>query len=95
MAAPAAGAEAGGALHVTVLSPERTVYEGTADSVVAPAFNGHLGILRGHAPLMALLGEGDLRITSHGRDLRFHVSGGFLQVAHDEVTVLSEHASEA
>ena len=96
MAAPAAGAETGGgALHVTVLSPERTVYEGTAESVVAPAYNGSLGILRGHAPLMALLGEGSLRIRSGGKELRYQVAGGFLQVADNEVTVLSERAEEA
>jgi F-type H+-transporting ATPase subunit epsilon len=95
MAAPAAGAESGGALHVTVLSPERTVYEGVADSVTAPAHNGSLGILRGHAPLMALLGEGALRIRTGGQELRFQVSGGFLQVANNEVTVLSERADAA
>ena len=96
MAAPAAGTGAGaGALHVVVLSPERTVYEGAADSVVAPAYNGSLGILRGHAPMMALLGEGALRITHGGQELRYTVAGGFLQVADNQVTVLSEHAEAA
>jgi F-type H+-transporting ATPase subunit epsilon len=94
MAAPAAGA-GGGALHVVVLSPEATVYEGEADQVIAPAYNGSLGILRGHAPLMALLGEGSLRITSGGRELRYTVAGGFLQVADNQVTVLSERAEAA
>ena len=94
MAAPAANT-ASGALHVVVLSPERTVYEGAADSVIAPAYNGSLGILRGHAPLMALLGEGTLRIRSGGKDLSYQVAGGFLQVADNEVTVLSERAEEA
>jgi F-type H+-transporting ATPase subunit epsilon len=94
MAAPAASTGSG-ALHVVVLSPERTVYEGAADQVVAPAWNGSLGILRGHAPLMALLGEGSLRITSGGQELRYTVAGGFLQVADNQVTVLSEHAAEA
>ena len=91
MAAPATTSGAG-ALHVVVISPETTVYEGAADSVVAPAWTGELGILRGHAPLMALLGEGDLRVTTGGRTERFHVQGGFLQVLDDVVTVLSEHA---
>ncbi len=94
MAAPAAGTGAG-ALHVVVLSPERTVFEGTADQVIAPALNGSLGILRGHAPLMALLGEGSLRITSGGQESRFTVAGGFLQVADNQVTVLSERAEAA
>ncbi|HEU4456976.1 MAG TPA: F0F1 ATP synthase subunit epsilon [Longimicrobium sp.] len=93
--AAAAGNAGAGALHVVVLSPERTVYEGEADQVVAPAFNGQLGILRGHAPLMALLGQGVLRVTSGGREQRFEVSGGFLQVADNVVTVLSERAAEA
>jgi F-type H+-transporting ATPase subunit epsilon len=96
MAAPAAGTGAGaGGLHVVVLSPERTVYDGAADQVIAPAYNGSLGILRGHAPLMALLGEGSLRISRGGQELRYQVSGGFLQVADNQVTVLSERAEES
>ena len=95
MAAPAAGQAGAGALHVVVLSPEATVYEGEADAVVAPAFNGSLGILRGHAPLMALLGEGSLRITHGGDERSYHVAGGFLQVADNRVTVLSERAEAA
>ena len=94
MAAAGGGAEGAG-LHVVVLSPEATVYEGEATQVVAPASNGYLGILRGHAPLMALLGEGVLRVEN-GRDSRkFNVAGGFLQVVDDVVTVLSERAAAA
>ncbi|HYW09848.1 MAG TPA: ATP synthase F1 subunit epsilon [Longimicrobium sp.] len=93
MATPAAGAAGGtGALHVSVLSPEQAIYEGPATSVVAPAWNGQLGILRGHAPLMALLGEGVLRIQNDRETLEFTVSGGFLQVVDNVVTVLSERA---
>jgi F-type H+-transporting ATPase subunit epsilon len=92
MAAPATGA---GAMRVSVLSPEQTVYEGDATSVVAPAWNGQLGILRGHAPLMALLGEGVLRIENGRETLQFRVSGGFLQVVDNVVTVLSERATAA
>ncbi|HEY0151995.1 MAG TPA: ATP synthase F1 subunit epsilon [Longimicrobium sp.] len=94
MAAPAAGT-AGGAMRVSVLSPEQTVYEGDATSVVAPAWNGQLGILRGHAPLMALLGEGILRIENGRETLQFRVSGGFLQVVDNVITVLSERATAA
>ena len=94
MATPAVGSEGAAALHVTVLSPEQTVYEGEATHVMVPAWNGRLGILRGHAPLMALLGEGELRIDN-GRDTaRFQVAGGFLQVADNVVTVLSERATK-
>jgi F-type H+-transporting ATPase subunit epsilon len=82
-------------LTVSVISPERTVFEGSADMVVAPAWDGEIGILRGHAPLVVLLGEGELRVTSGGNEQRFHVAGGFMQVAEDMVTVLSERADSA
>lgn len=96
MAAPAGAAAAnGGTLRVSVISPEATIFEGEAESVVAPAWDGELGILRGHAPLMALLGEGRLRVTAGGRTTAFRVRGGFLQVVDDVVTVLSEHAEAA
>ena len=87
-----AGSEA---LRVVVISPERTLFEGGADSVVAPAWDGELGILRGHAPLMALLGSGDLRVRHGGETEHFHVEGGFLQVVDNVVTVLSERAESA
>ena len=94
MAAPAATTTSG-SLHVVVISPERTVFDGPADAVVAPALDGELGILRGHAPLMALLGSGQMRVTRGGTVDRFHVEGGFLQVADNIVTVLSERAETA
>ena len=78
-----------------MISSEAIIYEGEADQVIAPAYNGSLGILRGHAPLMALLGTGTLRID-HGREQKtFIVSGGFLQVVDNQVTVLSESATAA
>ena len=92
MAAPVSGGGLSGSLHVVVISPEQTIFDGEAESVVAPAWDGELGILRGHAPLMALLGEGYLRVRSGGRTEHFHVEGGFLQVVDNVVTVLSERA---
>ena len=81
-------------LRVSVISPERTVFEGEADMVVAPGFDGELGILSGHAPLMTLLGRGTLRVE--GREgARFTVEGGFLQVADDQVRVVTERATAA
>ena len=80
-------------LLVVVISPERTLFEGTADSVIAPAWDGELGILRGHAPLMALLGSGNLRVRQGNDTETFHVEGGFLQVVDNVVTVLSEKAT--
>jgi F-type H+-transporting ATPase subunit epsilon len=80
-------------LTVSVVSPERVLFEGQADSVVAPAFDGEVGILRSHAPMVTLLGRGELRVTSGGSVTRFTVEGGFLQVADDQVRVVTEKAA--
>lgn len=79
-------------IHVTVVSPERAVFEGEAESIIAPAQDGLVGILPGHAPFVTLLGEGVLQVrvdaTTHG----FSVRGGFLQVIRNTVRVVTEHA---
>lgn len=81
-------------LKVSVISPEAVLFEGSTDSIVAPAHDGELGILTGHAPMMALLGKGVLRVGSDGAQ-RFNVDGGFLQVVDNVVRVVTERASAA
>ena len=80
-------------LTVSVISPEAILFEGAAESVVAPAFDGEVGILTGHAPMMTLLGQGELRLGT-GAGQRFRVQGGFLQVVDDHVRVVTEYASK-
>jgi F-type H+-transporting ATPase subunit epsilon len=82
-------------LTVSVISPEALVFEGTTDSVVAPGFDGELGILSDHAPLMTLLGKGVLRIGTGGETKSFAIEGGFLQVAGNAVRVVTEKATAA
>ena len=81
-------------LKVSVISPEALVFEGETESVVAPAFDGELGILTGHAPLMTLLGKGTLRIGG-GAGKTFSIEGGFLQVVENVVRVVTEKAVPA
>jgi F-type H+-transporting ATPase subunit epsilon len=80
-------------LNVSIISPEALVFEGQADSVVAPAFDGDVGILTGHAPMMTLLGTGTLRIGGGAGAQSFQVAGGFLQVVANEVRIVTEKAS--
>ena len=80
-------------LHVSVISPERVLFEGEVDSVVAPAFDGEVGILKDHAAMMTLLGAGTLRLGPDMGGKRFHVEGGFLQVADNQVRIVTEQAS--
>ena len=79
-------------LTVSVVSPERTLFEGEASSVVAPAFDGQVGILPMHAPMLTLLGTGELRLEAAGGERRFAIVGGFLEVADDRVRVVTERA---
>jgi F-type H+-transporting ATPase subunit epsilon len=81
-------------LKVSVISPEAVLYEGDTDSIVAPAFDGEVGILTGHAPMMTLLGKGVLRLGGQSGP-QFNVDGGFLQVADNIVRVVTEKASAA
>ena len=82
-------------LNVSVISPEALVFEGSADSVVAPAFDGDVGILTDHAPMMTLLGRGTLRIGTGAGAKTFAIEGGFLQVAGNAVRVVTEKAIAA
>ena len=82
-------------LTVSVISPEKVLFEGEVDSVVAPAFDGEVGILPQHAPMMTLLGKGELRLGQNGSEGLFSISGGFLQVLNDSVRVVTERDEAA
>ena len=77
-------------LRVSVISPSMAAFSGTATSVIAPAHDGELGILYGHAPMVVLLGTGTLTVRSPDDTRSFRVSRGFLQVVDNDVSVLAE-----
>jgi len=81
-------------LKVSVISPEAVLFEGETESVVAPAFDGEVGILENHAPMMTLLGNGVLRLGG-AAERRFNVEGGFLQVVGNTVRIVTEKAAAA
>ena len=82
-------------MRVSVISAERAVFEGEADAVVAPAYDGLVGILHRHAPFMTLLGTGIVKIRRSGETIRLQVTGGFLQVASNVVRIVAGSASPA
>ena len=83
------------ALRVLVVTPERTLYDGGASAVVAPAYDGLVGILPRHAPFLSLLGAGRLVVRAVEGEQRFTVAGGFVQVVGDAVRVVAEQAEAA
>ena len=82
-------------LHVEVVTAERELYNGEADLVSAPGTEGRLGILPRHAPLITALATGELNIKLGGAEEPLFVSGGFLEVRSNTVTVLADTAEHA
>ena len=82
-------------MRVSVISAERAVFDGEADAVVAPAYDGFVGILPRHAPFMTLLGQGIVTIQTGGNVTRLSVMGGFLQVASNVVRIVARRAGTA
>src|SRR5213083_1306983 len=81
-----------GKLEVHVVTTEQEVWTGDADFLVATAIDGGIGILPGHAPLLAALDVGRLSMDTGGSREEAAVDGGFLHVKDDRVDVLAEHA---
>jgi F-type H+-transporting ATPase subunit epsilon len=82
-------------IRLEIVTPERLAYEDDVDSVNVPGIEGELGILPHHAPLLSMLGFGELRIRKGGAEEVFAIVGGFVQVRPDKVVVMAETADLA
>lgn len=78
------------ALQVELVAADRKVWSGEAASVSARSTEGDLGILPGHAPLLLVLVEGEVRIDTGAGKESVTIDGGFLSVDHDRVTIVAE-----
>ena len=79
-------------LQLEVVTPERRVLAAAVNSVTVPGLNGDMQILPGHAALISELQTGVLAYNQGGTPQQLHVSGGFIEVNNDKVTVLAEIA---
>ena len=82
-------------LKLTIVSPERELYRGKVDLVLAPGIEGQLGILPQHIPLITQLAEGELCARVGEENYYFAIHGGFMHVLSDSVTVLADVAERA
>jgi F-type H+-transporting ATPase subunit epsilon len=83
-------------LRLEILTIERKLYDDDVNMVIAPGSEGVLGILPHHTPLLTALSYGELQIKKEGEeDLFFAISGGFMEVLPDHVTVLADAAERA
>ena len=79
-------------IQLEVVTPERRVLSEPVDMVTVPGLGGELGILPGHTPLISQLQTGVLTYVQSGKSFQLHVSGGFVEVRDDLVSVLAEVA---
>lgn len=83
-------------LQCEVITPDKIIYEGNVDMVVAPGTDGELGILPLHMPIVTTLRVGELRLK-HGDDKQDYIAidGGYMEVSEDKVTILATAAEYA
>jgi F-type H+-transporting ATPase subunit epsilon len=80
-------------MHVALVVPDRELWSGEARTVIAKTTEGDIGVLTGHAPVFGILAEGSLvEVLTEETTLRAAVSGGFLSVADDNVSILAAQA---
>jgi len=80
-------------LQVSIVSADNEVWSGAASMIVARTTEGEIGILPGHEPVLAILGEGEVRVSiAGGKPIIVNAADGFLSVEHDTVTVVARNA---
>ena len=77
-------------MQLEIITAERRVFTDEVEDLVASSIDGELGILPYHAPLMAALQPGEIMICQEGQETYLAVSGGFLEVMGNQVTILSD-----
>lgn len=79
-------------IRCEIVSQDRLVYEGDADIVIVPGALGEMGIMPGHAPLLSALELGVIRVKTDQEEEVFTVTGGFIEVQPDIVTIMADAA---
>lgn len=82
-------------IKLEIVTPEKKVFDETVDSVTVPTATGEVGILPNHAPLISALKSGILAYSNRGTSEKMVVSGGFVEVSANKVSVLTDVAERA
>ena len=82
-------------VKLDIVTAEQLVYSDDVDIVVAPGIDGELAVLPHHAPLMTMLKPGELLVRKGGEEILMAITGGFLEVRPDRVTILADAAERA
>ena len=82
-------------IRLDIVTPERVIYSGEVDVLIAPGIEGQLGILPHHAPLMTMLQAGELTVRKGEEEVYVAIFGGFLEVRPDRVIILADASERA
>jgi len=80
--------------RVEIVTPEKIVFSEDVESLIVPAERGYLGVLAGHAPLLASLQPGEVTLRGDRGELHFATGGGFMEVTPQKASLLTESAEE-
>lgn len=81
--------------HCSLVTPEKSVFEGEVSYANVPAHDGQLGVMPHRAPMLMQMGSGTLRLQlGDGHTVRYELDGGFIQMDENRLTLLSERATE-
>jgi F-type H+-transporting ATPase subunit epsilon len=82
-------------MKVQILTPEKTVFDGEAESVLVPGAAGSFEVLKGHAPILSSLMAGNARVIADKKELNFKVGPGFFEFSHENGVLMVESAEKA
>jgi F-type H+-transporting ATPase subunit epsilon len=76
-------------MTISILSPEKQIFSGEITSVTVPGTSGQFEMLKNHAPIVASLGKGSVRVQkADGETMKFDIDGGFVEMLNNEVALL-------
>lgn len=82
-------------LEVRVITPDKIIYEGMADSLVIPGKDGYFGVLPNHAPMISALDIGELKIRNDFQEYYYAIDGGFCEIKENKVIIITSSAQRA
>lgn len=82
-------------MHLEIITPEKSVLDEEIEELLVPTDKGQIGILPHHISLVTKLAQGEMVIKSKGKNLFFAITGGFLEVKKDKITILADYAEHA
>ncbi len=82
-------------LEVKVITPDRIVYDGPADSLMIPGKDGYFGVLPNHAPMISALDIGELKIKNEFQEYYYAIDGGFCEIKKNRVVIITLSAQRA